>query len=335
MTKILNAALACAILCGQSFSQSSINPDISIIPDFRTFTTTEKGAAERNKLNFTLQEVEMAVQAPLNPYARADIFIAFSPDKNAPVDIEEAYFLIQKGLPLNLNIKGGKFLVDFSKLNTVHAHTFPFVHRPRYQQNFFGEEGLTDIGVEINSILPTGDVFTKISGTITAGDDLDGRRKNLFYASRLSSFFQLTDLAALETGVGAATGFSDTTGKHFQWFNADAKYKWRKDQYTSLTLWTEGFLSSANHVRTFGFYTAGAYQFKKRFEIGSKFDMAQSIANKNKTRILSCNFNFLPAEETMVFRLVVSNTKRDHQSSFNTILLQTIWSLGPHKAHAF
>lgn len=319
----------------RAFSQSSINPDISVLPDFRVSTTTQKGVPEKNKINFNLEEIELAVQAPLNPYARADIFVSFTNDETAPVDVEEAYFTIQKGLPLNFNMKAGKFLVDFSKLNTTHAHVFPFVYRPQYQQNYFGEEGLKDLGIELNTLLPTGEVYTKISGTVSSGEELDGERKNLFYASRLSSFFQLSDLTALEAGLGAATGVRDTLAKRFKWYNADLKYKWKKDQYTSFTLWAETLMSQFNGLNTFGGYIAGNYQFKRRFEIGSKFDLSQSIDNKDKIRTIAGNFNFLPVEETMVFRLVVSNAKPQHEKAYNTYLLQMLFSLGPHKAHAF
>ncbi|MBL7995384.1 hypothetical protein JNM05_08430 [bacterium] len=338
MAKILSALYVLFfifVMLPALFAQSSLNPDISVIPDFRMFTTTEKDVPEKNRINFSLEEIEMAIQAPLNPYARADVYIAFANDESAPVDIEEAYFTIQKGLPWNLNVKGGKFLVDFSKLNTVHPHIYPFVFRPLYQQNFFGEEGLKDVGIELNTLLPTGEIYTKLSGTMSAGDELDGDRKNLFYSSRISSFFQLSDLTALETGVGGATGVYDTTSKRFKWINADIKFKWKKDQYTSFTLWTEGLLSQFNGAKTYGGYIAGNYQFKRRFEIGGKFDLSQSIDSKDKTHLISGNFNFLPVEETLVFRLVFSNTKTANKKSFNTILMQTVFSLGPHKAHAF
>lgn len=242
------------------FTQTSMNPDISIIPDFRTSTTTEKGVPEKNKINFSLEEIEAAIQAPLNPYARADVFIAFVNDETAPVDIEEAYFTIQKGLPWNFNLKGGKFLVDFSKLNTAHPHAYPFVYRPLYQENFFGEEGLKDVGLELNTLMPTGDTYTKISGTVSTGDELDGERKNLFFAGRISSFFQLSDLSAFEAGFGSATGVTDTIADRFKWFNADIKYKWKKDQYTSFTLWGEALMSRFRGLNTYGGYIAGNYQ---------------------------------------------------------------------------
>ncbi len=315
--------------------QTSLNPDISVIPDFRTYTTTQKGNPDKNKVNFTMEEIEMAIQAPLNPYSRADVFVSFTNDESEPVDVEEAYFTIEKGLPWNFNIKGGKFLVDFSKLNTTHSHIFPFVERPLYQQYYFGEEGLKDVGVELNTLLPTGDIYTRISGTAATGDELDGGRKSLLYTGRLSSFFQLTELSALETGVGTATGIRDTLAKRFNWYNVDAKFKWKKDRYTSLTLWAEALISRYSGLNTFGGYVAANYQFKRRFEIGSKLDLTQSIDSKEKTRSISGNFNFLPVEETLVFRLLVTRTKAERERAYNTYMLQALFSLGPHKAHIF
>ncbi|NUM79753.1 hypothetical protein HUU42_03025 [bacterium] len=333
-----NLAVLCLIFLMKHFplfSQTQVNPDISVIPDFRTAWHNEPGTADKNHLNFNLEEVEVAIQAPLNPYARADVFVAFTGNEDEPVDIEEAYFTILKGLPLNFNIKGGKFLVDVSKLNTAHPHIYSFVYRPLYQSNYFGDEGLKDEGVEFNTLLPTGNVYTKISATVGTGNGLDGERNNLFYASRLSSFFTLSDYSVLETGMSGATGISDVTAKRFKYVNGDLKYKWKKDQYTSLTWWAEGLWSRSADLNTWGFYTAANYQFKKRFEVGSKFDLSQSIDSKDQTRMISLNFNFLPVEETLVFRLVVSNTKPEGVKSFNAVMLQTVFSLGPHKAHAF
>ncbi len=329
----------CALLLAFSIqnrltAQSSINPDISIIPNFQVSTSDQRGP-DKGKIEFNLEEVEMAIQSALNPYARADIFVAFANDPAEPLDIEEAYFTIQKGLPLNFNLKGGKFLVDFSKLNSTHAHAFPFVNRPTYQQSFFGEEGLKDVGVEVNTLIPTGDIYTKWSGTVATGDELDGARQNLFFASRINSFIQASDYTGFEIGIGTATGISDSTSKRFKWYNADLKYKWKKSQYTSLTIWAEGLLSRSALNHTYGFYTAGTYQFMRRFETGAKYDWSQAINSKNATQTISANFNFLPAEETLVFRFLVSNTKPHNEKSYRTYLVQTIFSLGPHKAHVF
>jgi hypothetical protein len=323
------------LMAGYSFAQSNLNPTLSVIPDFRIHATDEQGSPERGRLNFVLEEVEVALQAPLNPYARADVFLGFTTDPDEPAAIEEAYFTILKGLPMNLNIRGGKFLVDFGKLNVLHSHAFPFVHRPLYQEVFFGDEGLNDTGVEINSLLPTGNIYTKINVTIATGDELDGERKSLFGSSRLGSFFTLSDYSVIETGLGAATGRNAGTSDRFYWYHVDAKYRWTKDQYRSLTLWSEALISRCSGLGTFGCYGAGVYQFNRRFEVGAKFDRTQSMDARDVTKAVSANINFLPVEETLVFRLAFTHTRPEGERSFNSVILQAIFSLGPHKAHAF
>lgn len=81
------------------------NPNISVISDFRIFVHDDKILAdEKNKLNLNLEEIELAIQGYLNPYARADIFFAKHGIEGS-VEIEEASATFLRGLPLGLNIK--------------------------------------------------------------------------------------------------------------------------------------------------------------------------------------------------------------------------------------
>lgn len=59
--------------------------------------------------------MEFAIQGYLNPYAKAEIYFA-KHGVERPWEIEEAFATFLRGLLLGLNIKAGKYLVDFSKL---------------------------------------------------------------------------------------------------------------------------------------------------------------------------------------------------------------------------
>jgi len=99
------------------------NPDISIITDFRTFIHNDKSrSVTKGKLNLELQEMELAIQGYLNPYARADIYFA-KHGIEGEIEIEEAYATFLRGLPWGLNIKAGKYQIRESYLTTIYEAT--------------------------------------------------------------------------------------------------------------------------------------------------------------------------------------------------------------------
>ena len=73
-----------------------------------------------------MQELEIAIQDTFNPYAKADVFVPSGGDN---FEIEEASATILRGLPANLNIKVGQYLVDFGKLEPG-ASTWLVICRP-------------------------------------------------------------------------------------------------------------------------------------------------------------------------------------------------------------
>lgn len=246
-------------------------PDISAIGDFRVFTGDFKNPdgtdAERNgNLNMNVNELELAFTGYLNPYARADIFVANHGDG---FEIEEAYASILRGLPLNSQIRAGRYLVDFGKLNTFHPHAFPFIDRPITHRVFFGFDGFVDEGVNVNFLLPTS-FYSKLSLNLLRGkifesdahgheeegeeDEHEGlvegrNTEDPIFTGRLGFFLPVGERGNLEfgfsglygkyAGAGAEgsgveeVGFDDMTATMGGF---DLKYKHRWSDYTSLVL---------------------------------------------------------------------------------------------------
>jgi len=116
------------VVCSENiFPQSNINPNISLIGTFNTFTNFIKGSPEYGKLNFETPEMELFVDGYLNPFALGTGNISY---ENGNFSVEELYGNIVRGLPWDIQIKAGKFLVGFGKLNTVHPHAWAFLDRP-------------------------------------------------------------------------------------------------------------------------------------------------------------------------------------------------------------
>lgn len=102
----------------------------------------------RNGFNFNY--AELSLSAPVDPYI--DLFTTFhlSPSE---FEIEEAYFNT-RALPWNLQLKGGKFLSHFGRLNPQHAHFWSFNDQPLINQAFLGNHGLNELGLRLNWLAP-------------------------------------------------------------------------------------------------------------------------------------------------------------------------------------
>lgn len=261
--------------------QSNVNPDISLIGSFNTFTHNIKGTPEYGKLNFETPSMELFIDGYLNPYSRAAANIAF---EEGEFGVEELYAQILRGLPLDMQIKAGKYLVGFGKLNTIHPHAWPFLERPLFHQIFFGEGGFNDIGVNFSFILPTESFYTNLDLGIFKGDAIaktevldpkdaqsliNLRGNSPIFVGRLSSFFDLDDYTNLEVGLSGSYGvhakmdfntLGDSTAglenKSLKYFygGLDFKLKYKPDSYSALTIQGEGLV---NNRQVFGYGDVG------------------------------------------------------------------------------
>jgi len=369
---------------GISIAQTSLNPDISVIPRFIIRTDDGEKLAEGKRIfsqpDFQFEELEVAVQSYLNPFSRADVILTLpGPDVEAgKLGIEELYATVFRGLPLDLNVRFGKYRAEFGKLNLVHPHAWPFATAPLVQERFLGEEGLNDLGLSVSVLLPTGDVYTKLTVDLLRGNavagaagmpDTSGRKPAYANSARLMGFFPLGDFSDLEIGVSGFTGIHDPYERDRFWYaNADCKYKYRPDTYTSLVVQGE-LLVNARHahqdasgtpfldasgnpekrsITTSGLYVYADYQFLKVFSIGARYDWAQSPSSADvRSRGAAVFFGYYPVEETLGLRVQAANvtdrspgvspagTPVEDVRSVNSITLQAVFSLGPHKAHPF
>jgi hypothetical protein len=369
---LLLLAIAISNIC---LSQSTVNPEISVIPRFLVESNDgqklDQGKREFSQPDFQFQELELAIQSYLNPFSRADVILTIpGPDIEAnKLGIEELYATVFRGLPLDLNLRFGKYRVDYGKLNMVHPHAWPFITQPLSQARFLGEDGLNDLGISASILLPTGDIYSKLTVDVLRGNAIphaagiaDTTGANPFYANsaRLMGFFTLTDESDLELGLSALTGIHDPYNRDRFWYlNGDFKYKYRPSVYTSLVLQGEylyntrsaaqnqafvPFVNAAGipETRTItssGMYLYADYQFFKLFSIGGRYDWSEAPYSKDdKATGVSVFAGYYPVEETLGLRLEYQHLKTDtpaSSTSVNTILLQVLFSLGPHKAHPF
>jgi hypothetical protein len=350
-------------------TQSVTNPDISVIPRFKISTDDGSKLPDKREFSqpdFSMEEFEIALQAYLNPYAKADIFLTKAGTGNEPIEIEEAYATILNGLPLDLNVKFGKYKAEFGKLNMTHPHALPFITTPLSYERFMGDEGLNDLGLAVSYIIPISDDFyTRLTLDVLKGNSvnsidprngkyyngiglMDTLNNQIYYANsgRFMSFFSLSDNTDFEIGLSELTGIHDPYNKYrFFYTNLDFKYKWKPNMYTGLVIQGEWLhndrkIAENQNVSSDGFFIFADYQIKKIFSIGTRYDWSESpYSDKDKSNAVSLFFGYYPVEETMAFKLQYQNTNEkfynQREKDINLIALEIMFSLGPHKVHPF
>jgi hypothetical protein len=283
--------------------------------------------------------------------------------ENAKLGIEEVYATILRGLPLDLNLRFGKYRAGFGKLNTTHPHAWPFITQPLSQERFLGEEGLNDLGISASVLLPTGEVYTSLTADLLRGEAIgsatgmtDSTGGSLPYAGliRLQSFLPLSDNADMELGLSGYTGIHDPYNHQRFWYiNADLKYKYRPSSYTALVLQGEYLYNTRTVVQdhdgndtpekrrigTAGIYLFADLQFLKTYSVGVRYDWSQTpYAADDRAYAIALFAGYYPVEETLGIRLQYQRTVHAApagSTTVNQLALQVLFSLGPHKAHPF
>lgn len=299
--RILWALVVLSGLCTlRAWGQTTLNPDISAIGDFRVYSHNDPGRPEESeKLNIADPTLELVIGGYLNPYARADIVAAWEEETNAA--IEELYVTFLRGLPLNMNVRVGKYRLPFGRLNPTHPHAYPFIFTPLPHQELFGDEGLNDIALQSSFYIPTGSAFTEFSAALLKGNALFGHehehieaadeeseRRDLGAFGRLTTSLAVSETAELALGVSAlnapyAEAHHPDTGVvplespdqlRATLFGVDFKYKNRPSRYRALQIEAEGLVrideqaDGFENTTSYGAYGYLDYRFAQRYNVG-------------------------------------------------------------------
>ena len=334
-------------------SSKVFNPDISVIGNF-------VGIAGKNDVRaespLSLTEVEAAFQAVVDAYARADFFVAISPEG---AEIEEG-FITFTALPANLLLKAGKMRAQFGKLNTLHTHRLPSVDRSLVTDNLLGgDEGLSDAGVSLGYLANNPALFLELIGEVYAANSevfQSSRRSRLNYLTRVRAYRDLTEDKNLDFGFSAAWGPTDsliepsgddeeraTVELDKRLLGIDLTFRYRPLQraiYRRLNLrtellWSEQELPDATTVSAFGFYAVGEYQFARRWYVGARADRSGRAVEADTVDTGASVFvTFWPTEFSQV-RGQYRRINYAEGSKGNEFLFQFNFSIGAHGAHVF
>ncbi len=338
---------------------SSLNPQISVVGTFFA-AGTESGAVVKNK-NVGLAEAEIALRAYVDPYSRADFYVAFGHENEDPftgpdsaiagsgeftTELEEGY-VTTLALPFGLQLKGGKFRTTFGKINPIHPHALNYVDMPRMNVNFLGAEGLTDAGISLSWLVPNPFGFYQeltleaLSGAVES-PSFSGEGFDLLYLGHLKNFFDLTENSTLEIGFSGVTGKNDGEGHRTTIGAVNLTYKWkplRRNRYRSFEWTTEALIShreaAPGTVNSKALYSFLRYQIAKRWFAGARYDYSEfpessHVNEKSYSAILS-----FFATEFQKLEVEYQYGQPAGLPSFNRLLLRAIFVIGAHGAHQY
>jgi len=344
---------------GATSNAKLLNPDISLIGDFI-------GTAGHNTVSpgkaLELHESEVGLQAIIDPYARADVFISFG---ETGVNVEEGY-LTFTSLPAGILMKVGKMRAEFGKVNTIHNHALSFIDRPLATNDLVGgEDGIDDAGISITHFLPAPkNWFAEGTAQIFRGDSDDvftsNRRQDVSVVGHLRAYRDLTESTNIDLGLSYARGHNNagigTTFNPSEFttnlYGADATLRWkplRRAIYNSFLFRTELFWSNRDQLspldvfqtqHAFGMYSSADYRVNRRWTVGGRFDRSGHATNANLTDTgFSGILTYWPSEFSQIrtqyrYGHLWDDTSLKYTNA-NELLFQFLFVMGAHGAHPF
>ena len=373
--KLIHAVCACAligVLAVPLRAQTLTNPDISAVGDMRYNFLTQEAADGLgvNTTNFEFRELELNLNAYLNPYMRADIFVGIH-GTEGPVEVEEASMTVLRGLPLALQLKAGKYLTDFGEINQQHPHQWSWLEWPLMHQTMFGPDGLRTVGAQLSTFFALGENAVTLSGNAFSSDAFGHTHEEhgheeeaheeeeeapaeIMGSGRLSWFRQFSDSWMGEAGVSGLYGTYDPAEQLKKRIaGADIKLRWRPSQYRAF-VWAAEFMMSDDdvahvhedttaaepeieieRVRANGAFTQFEYQFARRWDFGGFYDWSESAQTEGlEATAYGAWIGFMPVEETARISIVYRHEENDlYPFTLDQITIQFLFALGPHQPH--
>lgn len=299
--------------------------------------------ADPKRVTPLFQELELGLQAVVDPYARADVFVAFS-DEGA--EIEEAY-LTALTLPGGIVGRAGKLFSPFGRINGQHPHSWEFVDRPLPLQRLLAAEALGGAGVAA-AWLPPLPWFLELhvayqsvtAAPVSFDPELEEPAASRAGIARLLSFLDVGDRVSLGTGVSGALvedgeGWRDLAG-------ADVYLKYRPGERRAyVALQSEWLWSRLRDVpgagSRWGAYAQAVYQVDRRWGFGGRWERAPGVVD-GAVAAVEQRFSGLAsfaASEFQRIRLQGGWSRLPGGDDGLEALLSVEFSIGAHGGHPF
>ncbi len=321
------------------------------------------------------REIELSFFGQVDPYARATVILEAAEEfedgeRALEFGLAEAYLELTS-LPFGVGAKGGRERLRFGLLNEYHLHDRPQTDSPAVLTRFFGEEGLTEDGLEVSWVAPLPVYLQAIVGAFN-GDNEEafgyGSLRDPLLSARLRTFFELGIAGAVQLGTSGLYGRT-TDGARASYLGVDAKYKYTPAGWAHALLTVGGEVLFAHRKVSvggeeggevveplgrrlrqepgeatfeerdaYGYYVWLDVQPWKQWLVGLRYDWTELPDGPGREWALEPYLAWMPSE-FLRFRLGYKYTDRQDfgagPSTLSELFLQATFILGAHPAHPF
>lgn len=340
-----------------------MNPNIALTLDTAVAYYSERdsmqlGSHDPVDTGFTLQQLELHMDASVDPFFRLDANLVFG---LFGVEVEEA-FATSTALPGGLQLKIGQFLSNVGRLNPTHPHAWSFVDQTLANGKLLGPEGSRGLGVELAWLTPFpwyAELSISVMGaggeccarSFYGGDDpgIDGV-EDLLVAIALDQFYDLSSDTGLLWGLSGqlgpnANGHRSRT--NILGTDLSLRYKPVDSERRAALTWENEALYRARQVpgdslRDWGLSSSLVWRISPRWEVGGRYEWVAGLDDdpldpdwteaRDRTSVQT---TFYPSHFSRV-RLQGKYDDPDWTPRpIWGVVLATEFTIGAHGAHAY
>ena len=314
-------------------NQSVLNPEISATANVQF--SAESG---QQGLDLQLAEVEVSLQAALDPYSATKIFLTWGEEE---IGVEEAY-IYWTGLPGRIRGDIGKFRMAVGQLNQWHPHALPETDYPLVYQAYLSPEGLAGVGAGLYSVLPVslagGTSEAYLQGAAIESEPLNDGRYSPALLGRLQNFWQLSRSTYMELGFTGLGAQDSDSGLTTNLIGADLRFTIRPPEAATrkeITWRTEGYrlqrVGPSPSTTRYGMYSDLSWRLGRRWVVGGRYDYVEAPTGPDDTNWRLTAVATWWQSEFVYLRLQAYRNHLDSTGSLDNLTLQVVWAMGPHK----
>jgi len=341
-----------------SFSQKEYLPDIALIVDssavgrnidnvdYSSYSVPgfldsdpDREIPFNKDRGFNFNYAEVAMSSAVDP--NFDAFAVFHM-QSEEFEVDEAY-VNTRDLPNGFKIKAGKFKSAFGRYNEKHQHAWEFSEQTLVYNVFFGPEGVSDPGVQVQWVAPT-DTYIMLGAEAMQGSNEDSfgyEKGNSLYIAYAKSSVDFTDDTSILAGASILHGKNLEGDTNI--YAGDVTLQTQLSSYSSLTLQSEYiYRDKEQDIKSLnqdGMYAQLVYKYNQNYATGVRYDvLMKNNAGADNLDMYTGMIEFKPFEFSRL-RLEYSLDKSKYfdgkQKDVQQLMLELNVAVGAHGAHSY